>query len=124
LEPLQLAGYHFDTGTILIPCIYLAHRSPEVFPDAKQFKPERFLNHKFLPYEYLPFGGGARGCIGMAFSMFEMKLVLATILSRYQLALAQPRPVQPVRRGITIVPSRGVPVVVAHERKAKKLQRV
>lgn len=124
LEPLQLAGYHFDTGTILIPCIYLAHRSPEVFPDAKQFKPERFLNQKFLPYEYLPFGGGVRGCIGMAFSMLEMKLVLATILSRYQLALIQPRPVQPVRRGITIVPSGGVPVVVAHERKAKKLQRV
>ena len=124
LEPMQLAGYHFDTGTILIPCIYLAHRRPEVFPDAQQFKPERFLNQKFSPYEYLPFGGGARGCIGMAFSMFELKLVLATSLSRYQLALVQPRPVRPVRRGITIVPSGGVPVVVRRERKAKPLQSV
>jgi cytochrome P450 len=113
LEPLQLAGYHFDTGTILVPCIYLAHRRPDVFPDAMQFKPERFLNQKFSPYEYLPFGGGARGCIGMAFSMFEMKLVLATILSRYQLTLVDPRPVRPVRRGITIVPSGGVPVAIA-----------
>jgi cytochrome P450 family 110 len=113
LEPLQLAGYHFDTGTILVPCIYLAHRRPEVFPDAMQFKPDRFLNQKLSPYEYLPFGGGARGCIGMAFSMFEMKLVLATILSRYQLTLVDPRPVQPVRRGITIVPSGGVPVAIA-----------
>src|SRR5919199_5866018 len=97
LEPVQVAGYHFDTGTILVPCIYLAHRRPEVFPDAQQFKPDRFLNQKFSPFEYLPFGGGARGCIGMAFSMFEMKLVLATILSRYQLALVDPRPVRPVR---------------------------
>ncbi|GAB4183556.1 MAG: cytochrome P450 [Coleofasciculaceae cyanobacterium] len=118
LEPLQVAGYHFDTGTILVPCIYLAHRRPDVFPDAMQFKPERFLNQKFSPYEYLPFGGGARGCIGMAFSMFEMKLVLATILSRYQLTLVDPRPVRPVRRGITIVPSGGVPVAIASLRDA------
>lgn len=112
LEPLQLSGYHFDTGTILVPCIYLAHRRPEAFPDATQFKPERFLNHKFSPYEYLPFGGGARGCIGQALSMWEMKLVLATILSRYRLTLVDPHPVQPVRRGITIVPSGEVRVVV------------
>ena len=118
LEPLQVAGYHFDTGTILVPCIYLAHRRPDVFPDAMQFKPERFLNQKFSPYEYLPFGGGARGCIGMAFSMFEMKLVLATILSHYQLTLVDPRPVRPVRRGITIVPSGGVPVAIASLRDA------
>jgi cytochrome P450 len=58
----------------------------------------------------------------MAFSMLEMKLVLATILSRYQLALADPRPVQPVRRGITLVPSGGVPVVVKHERTAKPFE--
>ena len=122
LESVQVAGYHFDTGTILIPCIYLAHRRQEVFPEAKQFKPERFLNQKFSPYEYLPFGGGARGCIGMAFSMLEMKLVLATILSRYQLALSDPRPVRPVRRGITLVPSGGVPVVVKHERTPKPFQ--
>lgn len=124
LEPAQLAGYHFDTSTILIPCIYLAHRRPKIFPDVQQFKPERFLNHKFSPYEYLPLGGGARGCIGMAFSMFEMKLVLATSLSRYQLALAQLRPVLPVRRGITIVPSAGVPLVVRHERQTKPLPSV
>jgi cytochrome P450 len=124
LEPLQIAGYHFDTGTILIPCIYLAHRQSEVFPEPEQFKPERFLNQKFSPYEYLPFGGGARGCIGMAFSMFEMKLVLATILSRYQLDLVEPHPVRPVRRGITIVPSGGVPVAVTRKRATKNLQPV
>jgi cytochrome P450 len=118
-EALQLAGYHLDAGTILIPCIYLAHRRSEVFPEPKQFEPERFLKHKFSPYEYLPFGGGSRGCIGIAFSMFEMKLVLATIVSGFQLALAQEYPVRPVRRGITIVPSGGVPVSVISRRSAK-----
>jgi cytochrome P450 len=123
-ERSQLAGYNLDTGTILIPCIYLAHRRSEVFPEPKEFKPERFLNQKFSPYEYLPFGGGARGCIGMAFSMFEMKLVLATILSRFQLVLAEKRPVRPVRRGITIVPSGGVSVVVTSKRSVNHFQRV
>ncbi|HEY9667416.1 MAG TPA: cytochrome P450 [Coleofasciculaceae cyanobacterium] len=116
LEPLQLAGYDFDTGAILVPCIYLAHRNSDVFPDAKQFNPERFLNQKFSPYEYLPFGGGSRGCIGMAFSMFEMKLVLATILSRYHLSLSDSGSVRPIRRGITVVPSGGVPVIVKSDR--------
>jgi cytochrome P450 len=123
-EPLQLADYHLDTGTILIPCIYLAHRRAEVFPEPQQFMPERFLDRKFSPYEYLPFGGGYRGCIGTAFSMFEMKLVVATIMSNLHLALAQERAVRPVRRGITIVPSGGVPVVVTGQRAVSRFQPV
>ena len=123
-EPLQVAGYDFDAGTILIPCIYLAHQREQVFPDPRQFKPERFLKQKFSTYEYLPFGGGDRGCIGMAFSMFEMKLVLARILSDFELELAQGRPVRPVRRGITIVPSGAVPVVVKSKQPRIKFQSV
>lgn len=111
-EPLQLGGYEFDVGTVLVPCIYLAHRRPELYPEPERFEPERFMENKFSPYEYLPFGGGSRGCIGTAFSMYEMKLVLATILSRFGLSLANKSPVRPVRRGITIVPSGGVRMVV------------
>lgn len=123
-EPLQLAGYDFEAGTILIPCIYLAHQREQVFTTPRQFKPERFLEQKFSPYEYLPFGGGDRGCIGMAFSMFEMKLVIATILDRFELELTDRKPVQPIRRGITIVPSGGVPVRVKSKRAKLKFQPV
>lgn len=115
-EPVQLEGYEFEPGTILVPCIYLAQRRQEVYPEPEQFKPERFMNHQFSPYEYFPFGGGSRSCIGMALSMFEMKLVLATVLSRYQLALDHNCSVQPVRRGITIVPSGGCRMVVTAQR--------
>ncbi|MGC1395686.1 MAG: cytochrome P450, partial [Coleofasciculaceae cyanobacterium] len=121
-EPLQLAGYDFEAGTILIPCIYLAHQRKSVFSDPRQFKPERFLEQKFSPYEYLPFGGGDRGCIGMAFSMFEMKLVIATILDRFELELTDQKPVQPIRRGITIVPSGGVPVLIKSKPAKLKIQ--
>jgi cytochrome P450 len=110
-DAVEMAGYKFPSGTVLVPCIYLAHRREESYPEPKKFLPERFLNQKFSPYEYLPFGGGYRGCIGSAFSIYEMKLVLATIMSRFHLELADKRPVRPVRRGITIVPSGGVRMV-------------
>lgn len=105
-EPLQVGDYEFDIGTVLVPCIYLAHRREALYIEPEQFKPERFLQCNFSPYEYLPFGGGSRGCIGTAFSMYEMKLVLATILSRFRLSFASRNSVQPVRRGITIVPAK------------------
>ncbi|ARV58547.1 cytochrome P450 [Nostocales cyanobacterium HT-58-2] len=110
--PMQLMGYELPEGLRLSPCIYLTHHRPDIYPEPKQFKPERFLERQFSPYEYLPFGGGNRRCIGMAFAMFEMKLVLATILSHYSLALAETRPLQPVRRGVTFAPAGGVRLVV------------
>lgn len=115
-EPLQVSSYNLPSGAIVVPCIYLAHRSLETYPQPDKFLPERFLQQKFSPFEYLPFGGGSRGCIGAAFSMYEMKLVLATVLSRFELALANQRSVHPVRRGITIVPSAdGVKMVVKRQ---------
>jgi hypothetical protein len=82
----------------------------------QQFKPERFLERQFSPYEFIPFGAGARRCIGDALAQFEMKLVLATILSRYQLALADNQPETPQRRGITLAPARGVKMVITGQR--------
>jgi len=107
-----VADEKFTPGTVLVPCIHLAHRRTETYPQPEQFQPERFLNQKFSAYEYLPFGGGYRGCIGAAFSMYEMKLVLGTILSHFRMRLSDRRPVKPARRGITIVPSGGVPMTV------------
>jgi len=111
-EGLKILDYNFEKGTILVPCIYLAHHDPETFHDSYEFIPERFLECKFTPYEYFPFGGGSRACIGGAFSLFEMKLVLGTILSSIDIKLASQPAIQPVRRGITIVPSGGVKVLV------------
>jgi cytochrome P450 len=116
--PLQLMGYQLEPDTILVGCIYLTHHRQDLYPEPKQFKPERFLERQFSPYEYLPFGGGSRRCIGMAFAMFEMKVVLATVLSRYDLALADNRPVRPLRRGLTSASS-DVRLVVTDQRLQK-----
>jgi cytochrome P450 len=109
---MQLMGYDLPKGMLISPSIYLTHHRADIYPEPKQFKPERFLERQFSPYEYLPFGGGNRRCLGLAFAMFEMKLVLATVLSDYSLELAERRPLLPVRRGITFAPPGGVPLVV------------
>jgi cytochrome P450 len=102
---VTLTGITLDPGTTVTGCIYLAHRRKEVFPDAEEFRPERFLERHYSPYEFLPFGGGVRRCLGMAFAQFEMKLVLSTILSRFELAFAEARNVRQQRRGLVSGPS-------------------
>lgn len=116
MAPIQVAGYNFHRDSILVPCIYLAHHRPDTYPQPNQFNPNRFLERQFSAYEFLPFGGSNRRCIGAAFALFEMKLVLATILSRYQLKRADSRPVKPMRRGVTIAPRGGLRLVMTGRR--------
>ena len=112
-RPLSLGRYTYDVGTILVPCIYTAHRRPETYPEPLTFRPERFLERLPSSYEFLPFGGGSRSCIGSALSLYEMKVVLASVLQRYQLRLDYDRPLRPQRRGITFVPPEQVRFTVA-----------
>lgn len=107
-KPISIMGTTFPANTLLTPCIYLAHRRPELYSDPETFRPERFLDRQFSAFEFLPFGGGNRRCIGSAFALFEMKQVLATILSHCDVAIAEPQPVRPVRRGVTIAPKTGI----------------
>jgi cytochrome P450 len=102
---LELAGRLLEPGTIVVGCIYLTHHRKDIYPDPDEFRPERFLERHFSPYEYLPFGGGVRRCIGTAFAQFEMKLVISSILSQCELALADTRSVRVMRRGVTSGPS-------------------
>ena len=107
-EPVELLGYNIPPKTVVIGCIYLLHHREDLYPQADEFKPERFLDRQFSPYEFMPFGGGVRRCVGEALAQFEMKIVLATILSNYNLELAESQPVQAKRRGVTLAPAGGI----------------
>ena len=107
-EPVELLGHQLEPDNRIWGCIYLLHHREDLYPDSKQFKPERFLERQFSPHEFMPFGGGVRVCVGYALAQFEMKLVLATAVSRYKLALADNQPEKPQRRGVTMAPARGV----------------
>lgn len=118
-KPIQVMNYEFEPEAYLVPCIYLTHHREDLYPNSKQFKPERFLERQFSPFEFLPFGGSNRRCIGAAFALFEMKLVLTTILRRCPLALTDDRPVIPVRRGVTIAPRGGVNMITTGKQFSK-----
>jgi cytochrome P450 family 110 len=115
-SPIEIMGYKFEPGTLLAPCIYLTHHRQDLYPNPQQFQPERFLERQFSQYEYLPFGGGNRRCLGVAFAMLEIKLVLATVMSHFELAIADPRPVKPTRRGLTLAPSEGKWLIATGDR--------
>ena len=53
----------------------------------KSFSPERFMERSYSPFQYMPFGGGHRRCIGAAFASFEIAIVLGTLLKRFQFEL-------------------------------------
>lgn len=108
----ELGGYDLPKGSVIAPSIYLAHHHPEFWPHPEQFIPERFLSGPETPYTYLPFGGGVRRCIGAAFAHDEMKKVVAEILKHALLKLKPGYRAQPLRKGVVMCPSKGLPVLI------------
>jgi cytochrome P450 len=84
-------------------------------PDPDRFLPDRFLSFKPSLSQWLPFGGGLRKCIGAAFAVYEMKMVLAAMLPRIDARLATNR-IRIARRGVTVTPAGGLPIVVTARR--------
>jgi cytochrome P450 family 135 len=106
-EPAELGGYELDAGTVVMAAIYLAHTRPDLFPDPREFRPERFLDGGPETFSWIPFGGGTRRCLGAAFAQFEMRVVLRTVLARSVLRAADDRMEAPVRRNVTLSPKGG-----------------
>jgi cytochrome P450 family 110 len=115
-SPLQLGEFQLPIGMAVAPATVLAHHNPSTYPEPELFRPERFIERSYSPFEYMPFGGGHRRCIGAAFASYEMAIVLGTILKRFELELVDSEPVVPKRRNITIGPSTGVPIRVVSSR--------
>jgi cytochrome P450 len=109
--PFALNGYVIPPGIEINPSITGMHRRADSYPGPAEFRPERFLaDDPPDTYTWIPFGGGTRRCLGASFAMFEMRIVIARVLARAHLE-AVGRPESGVRKGVTIVPRRGVRVV-------------
>jgi len=106
--PVEIAGQCYEPGDLLMACIYLLHQRPDLYPEPQSFRPERFLERQFSPYEYMPFGAGVRRCVGAALAQMELKIVLATILGEMDFVSANARAVPQARRGVTL--GHGAPV--------------
>jgi cytochrome P450 len=111
-EPYELDGHTIPAGANIAPCIWLAHRRPDVYPDPEAFRPERFLEKGPETYTWLPFGGGTRRCIGAAFAQIEMSEVLKAVAARVRLQPVDPEPERVGRRAIVLSPKRGTRVAI------------
>jgi cytochrome P450 len=85
-----LGGYAVPAGAVMLLAPYFTHRLERVWDNPEGFEPDRFLPERFAKIErlaYLPFGGGARACMGREFAYQESLIILATILRRVRLTL-------------------------------------
>jgi cytochrome P450 len=111
--PLEIGGWELPEGVSAVPCIYLMHRRPDIYPDPLAFRPERFLVQPAGTYTWIPFGGGVRRCLGASFAQFEMAAVLRVLARRCErLEPDALVPERTSRRSITLVPAREGSVVV------------
>jgi cytochrome P450 len=107
--PIQVRGYTLPAGAGVAVFARMIHSREDLYPEPDEFRPERFLERKFSPYEFIPFGAGVRRCIGSAFAEQQLKVVLATIVRNFDLELTDPKDV-PVRQGVGVGPKYGVRV--------------
>jgi cytochrome P450 len=107
---IEYQGYRFPPGTFVMYCQWLSHRLPDVFAEPERFRPERFdpdHGEAHPQFAYVPFGGGARLCIGMTFALLEMKVVLSALLARWRLDLEPGQRIVP-HPLVTLAPRGGI----------------
>ncbi|KIH91207.1 benzoate 4-monooxygenase [Sporothrix brasiliensis 5110] len=92
-QGLHLHGHYFPPGTVLSVPTYSVHHAKAIWgPDADAFRPERWASvtprqkNAFIPFSY-----GPRSCVGRNVAEMEMKLIVATWVRRYRVALLQDR---------------------------------
>jgi cytochrome P450 len=116
-EPVEACGHHLEAGTPVLASVQLIHRRADLYPEPLAFRPERFMDDERTrsarTFEWIPFGGGTRRCIGAAFAELEMRVVIRTILERADLRPGSDRAEKPSRRPVTMAPANGTPALLA-----------
>jgi len=116
----ELGPFHLPAGCRIIFSPYVTHRMPEIYSEPKRFLPARWEKIRPSQYEYFPFGAGSHFCLGMRFATLEMKIVLASIIQRYRLAVLPKAQIDRVVR-IVLLPKWGLPVHI--NRQDRKFRR-
>jgi len=109
---LRLGRWTLPKGQVVLVSIYLIHRDETLFPNARSFDPDRFVDARPDTYQWIPFGGGVRRCIGAAFAHMEMNVVLRTLLRDFTLEPTSERGERWHSRGVAYCPAKGGRAVV------------
>lgn len=108
--PWRLGEYVLPAGSAVSVSILLLHHREDLYPDPFAFRPERWLERKPGTYEWIPFGGGTRRCLGATLAMAEQRVVLAAMARRLDLEADRPEPEHAQHRIVTMIPERGARV--------------
>jgi cytochrome P450 len=119
-KPRVVAGWELPAGIKVYPGIALVQMREDLYPRAREFRPERFLDEQAESYTWLPFGGGIRRCLGAALALAEMAEVLRIAIPALDLRPVRQRPDPVVLRNVTLAPRHGVEVEVSRVRQPRR----
>ena len=111
-KPWRLGEYGVPAETPVLMSILLLHHREDLYPDPFAFRPERWESRRPGTYEWIPFGGGIRRCLGAALAMGEQRVVLEAMARRLDLVAVDPEPERAVHRNVTMIPAQGACVIV------------
>ena len=126
--PWRLGEYVVPAQSAISMSVLLVHHREDLYPDPYAFRPERWLGHEGgrlggrrggrapNPYEWIPFGGGTRRCLGAALAMAEQRVVLEAMVRRLDLEADRPEPEHAQHRNVTMIPARGARVLMRGRR--------
>ena len=114
LEDDTIGGFHVPAGATIYVSLYATHRLPSLWPDPDRFDPERFTRDQIARrprFAFIPFAAGHRNCVGASTAIVELKLAVAMIAQRYELAVAPGHHVEGAA-GTTMHPRYGMNMLI------------
>jgi cytochrome P450 len=105
-QPFEFQGKQLSPGDTIGLSLTLLHSDASIYREPQLFQPERFLVREYSQYEFAPFSGGARKCLGAAFALYEMRVILATILLNTKLQITSQYKGCPNLYGMTMKPGK------------------
>ena len=110
--PWRLGEFVLPAGSAISVSILLLHHREDLYPEPFAFCPERWLHNKPGTYEWIPFGGGTRRCLGATLAMAEQRAVLSAMARRLDLEPDRAEPERAQHRNVTMIPSRGARAIL------------
>jgi len=108
----ELGEWIIPQGFSILISLQQLHSDSDVYKDPEQFDPQRFIDAKPNPYNWVPFGGGTRRCVGAAFAHMEMDIVLRTVLRHFTIQTTSAAGEKWFNRGVAYTPRKGGRVVM------------
>jgi cytochrome P450 len=116
-EEVSVDGYRAEAGTMAVVNFYAMHRDPALWDDPLAFDPDRFTPERSAGrnrWQYLPFGGGPRSCVGDHFAMLEATLALATLVREVSVSSLHDN--FPVETPFTVIAAEPIPARITRRR--------